>query len=112
MSQTLELDLDQKGGVPIQSSGMTAISGAVRRVSLAALSMVSSRDKSVDTVASEWFHACHMKIVSYKVLILSCSCHSRRSILIMATSADIDSSIAALHHARLNIRHLVLTNKR
>lgn len=50
MSQTLELYLDQKGGGPVQSSGMTAISGAVRRVSLAAVSMVSSRDKSVDTI--------------------------------------------------------------
>lgn len=32
MSHTMELYLDQKGGVPIQNSGMTALSGAVRRL--------------------------------------------------------------------------------
>lgn len=47
MSQTVELHLDQKGGVPIHNSGMTAISGAVGRVSMAAVRMRSSSDKSV-----------------------------------------------------------------
>lgn len=39
MSQTVKSHLDQKGGIPIQNSSMTAISGAVGRVSTAAESM-------------------------------------------------------------------------
>lgn len=47
MSQTVELHLGQQGGVPIQNGSMTAISGAIGRVSMAAANMGSPSDESV-----------------------------------------------------------------
>ena len=47
MSQTMELYLVvQKGVIPIHNSGTTSISGAVGRVSMAAVNVVFSSDKT------------------------------------------------------------------